>query len=790
MRPIRLVLRGFGTFRDHTEIDFSEADLFALVGPTGAGKSTIIDAIVFALYGSVSRYRNTKLVAPVISQLANEARVQLDFTMADTPYTAVRVVRRTASGATTKHARLEQGDDVLAANARELDDAVEQLVGLNFDQFTKTVVLPQGDFAQFLTDTGKDRQALLRRLLGVERYRTMASAARERAKIADATRQALTEQLDASDRAGQVQVLATRRSALAELGEELELEVRKRSVALDEHAEAIERIDVLEKQLELLDSIHVPDNVAAAADEIAAANTELEELQQQATEAATILGHAQQRAEAAGPLDSARKLVESHDQLADIDTRLDTAQRDATSARGELERTESVHESARTELSEAEGDRDRGRVRAGAIGLRHVLTTGDRCPVCDQIVHVVPGHDPDVELASLEERCEQLAAAVARTAAERDAAKSATASAVALFAVLDESRVSLTTIVGDSNGADARAGFAEATEATDALAAAQQLGSAVIARVQDTTGRVRDLTEGAAERQRVFTALRDDVSALGPPVPAGSSLFADWSALLHWADSEARARRVVLTEQTTIRSSAADRAEKHAAVLVDRCTPFLDSEPLPDDLTTWHATLLARIDEQLIAAQAAQKEHADFARRIEALDEEHIVASTMGQLLSATGFEQWLMEDSMRSLAELASVRLLELSSGAFSLVIDGADFSICDHHNADEIRSPRSLSGGETFLASLALALALADSITELASGQSPVVESMFLDEGFGTLDPETLDVVASTIEELGTSGRMIGIVTHLADLADRMPVRFVVHGASGSSTVSREVS
>ena len=63
MRPLRLELEGFGTFRDHTEIDFSGLDLVALVGPTGSGKSTVIDAVTFALYGSVARYDNTSLAA-------------------------------------------------------------------------------------------------------------------------------------------------------------------------------------------------------------------------------------------------------------------------------------------------------------------------------------------------------------------------------------------------------------------------------------------------------------------------------------------------------------------------------------------------------------------------------------------------------------------------------------------------------------------------------------------------------------------------------------------------------
>ena len=93
MRPLRLEMQGFGTFRDHTEIDFSGLDLVALVGPTGSGKSTVIDAVTFALYGSVARYDNTSLVAPVIHQLSTEARVRFDFELAGATFTAVRIVR-------------------------------------------------------------------------------------------------------------------------------------------------------------------------------------------------------------------------------------------------------------------------------------------------------------------------------------------------------------------------------------------------------------------------------------------------------------------------------------------------------------------------------------------------------------------------------------------------------------------------------------------------------------------------------------------------------------------------
>ena len=79
MRPTRLELTGFGSFREPATVEFADIDLFVLVGPTGAGKSTVIDAMIFALYGSVPRYDDRRLVAPVINQGRVEARVRLDF---------------------------------------------------------------------------------------------------------------------------------------------------------------------------------------------------------------------------------------------------------------------------------------------------------------------------------------------------------------------------------------------------------------------------------------------------------------------------------------------------------------------------------------------------------------------------------------------------------------------------------------------------------------------------------------------------------------------------------------
>src|SRR5690606_31707950 len=142
MKPERLEMAGFAPFRSATEIDFGGLDIFALTGPTGSGKSSVIDAITFALYGRVARYGG-RAVEPVISLGAAEARVLFEFTVEGVPYTAARVVRRNPrGGATVAEARLESGGAVLASGADEVGRHVEQLLGLGLDHFNRSVVLP------------------------------------------------------------------------------------------------------------------------------------------------------------------------------------------------------------------------------------------------------------------------------------------------------------------------------------------------------------------------------------------------------------------------------------------------------------------------------------------------------------------------------------------------------------------------------------------------------------------------------------------------------------------------
>ena len=186
-------------------------------------------------------------------------------------------------------------------------------------------------------------------------------------------------------------------------------------------------------------------------------------------------------------------------------------------------------------------------------------------------------------------------------------------------------------------------------------------------------------------------------------------------------------------------------------------------------------------------ALAARLERANECRvRHAEAQREANLAGELGQLLMANRFRSYLLEEAVRTLAADGSRHLQELSGGRYAFHTEGAEFQIVDGWNADEQRSVKTLSGGETFLASLALALGLAEGLPALGPGEHghQRLESLFIDEGFGTLDPdETLDTVTQALENLRTSDRIVGIVTHLPQLAERLPAQIrVVKSQMGS--------
>ena len=287
---------------------------------------------------------------------------------------------------------------------------------------------------------------------------------------------------------------------------------------------------------------------------------------------------------------------------------------------------------------------------------------------------------------------------------------------------------------------------------------------------------------------RAFDSLWQQVAQLGPPAVDRADLAGAWTTLAAWA---AERRPALLAEAEAAKKevdATAERWKAEVARLREACHAHdvlvRDGEQ-PRDAARREAER-ARHQHETLARRLAESEQ--VRRDLAMARREQRLAHQLGLHLKSSGFEKWLLNRALRRLVVGATRMLRELSDGAYSLALDdGGGFAVVDHRNADETRSARTLSGGETFLASLALALALSEHVADLAAQGAARLESLILDEGFGTLDAETLDVVASALEELGSRGRQVGIITHVGALAQRLPVRYDVRKEAGTSTVTR---
>lgn len=922
MRPLRLELEGFTSYRAPTAVDFANTDLLVFRGTTGSGKSSLIDAMIFALYGSVPRYDNRNLIAPVISQGKNQARVRLDFEARGRSFTAVRVVRRTPIGATTKEARLEErangASTTLAATESELSTCIEEdVIGLGLEHFTKCVVLPQGEFAAFLRAKPGVRKQLLERLLGLGLYERLRKAANQRWKLEEGRADNLRWQLDsllphATPEA--VGVVETRIATLEQLRKHIE-EVTAELARLNSEAQAAgDRWAKAADQLELLAEVRVPEGTEvlatrhreseerlrvaseareaaverrrtaqaaladlpqkAAMENVVKTREELDGLEVQigqtrdelniaAVAAASAtrnekevnegLTQARQSLEELAGKSELEGVLQQHDQHKRLEAEVDRARQALSNAELAYGGAAGRKADADRELEAATGTLEVLRVAHTAADMAHHLAEGEPCPVCLQTVAELPHHDVPADLDEARER-RRIAEAESKRATEAQDARAATRTACVTALELKEQslealrkqlagkptpeQIAAELIrIGDGEmkvqalekeaadaareraGCEARLNGASATlrekkrfaanlreelagaptpeETADRLARIRAAEEAVrrAQAEEDAAARARNIAErelkgwqsGIAAAWKEYQSVRDVVAAMKPPPAVEGDLSGSWAGLSEWAERQYVASEQAMGKADSDRSAATLEKNRLAGVLRERCEHDglpLDpgEEPGSKCLEALGSarTKLEQLREDVEKRQRVAREEEEVRKRA-------LVAKNLGSHLNAKNFGAWMQNQILTWLVEGATKQLRQLSSGQYSLDLsDKNEFLVIDHRNADEPRLAKTLSGGETFLASLALALSLAEQVASLAAHGSAKLEALFLDEGFGTLDSDTLDVVAATIEQLGTE-RMVGIVTHVPDLADRIPVQYRVKKVANSSSVER---
>ena len=858
MRPLSLELQGFTAFRDKQRIDFADLDLFAIWGPTGSGKSSILDAMTYALFGKIARIEGIQEEAntSLISQGQPRMAVSFEFRVGKDRYKVGRSTAR--QGKTDVRLEVQDGDEWRtfgegADSVRGVNKLIPELIGLNYDAFTRSVILPQGKFAELLVGDAGKRRKILTELLGLGLFAEMAARANLIARDAktaadvsaanlerdfhDITPEALRAAMKRAKEASQQSVAAdAAHGAIREL--------RGRAAQLQSQSAALERCSIAATEMAGDFTQHASDLVgvvSAVADSQAqledavivleksrgtleAAETELKEAESKCGSSAEI---ATLRAKLSA-LDTARH--EREDALAQ---RAEAAA-DVAAAATEVEAAETAVRDAGSQQREANAGYQKAQIehqeahRRDLVGALVVgLEPGAPCPVCERALKTIPESDA----AGLAEVVAALKGAEASARlAEADSARAQATLAAArknlasAEAVLTRTGKSLAARVVGAANLEKEAAAAFGGELPNDPAAVLDDRS----RRLEKLVRARDEACDAVEAAKLLTQKweRTVDEAQGKVVRIRTALA---SAGVRRLIDDIEATAVLLTLPEVVHSwpespddlvATARRAATDLAALRDRLTEHTDqlrvqSEGLTaearaaipagleidgDDLEELERAATAELQRTNKAAVAAEHEanrveealgkRRDLEADIRARRAEQTLYKTLGNELRSDRIVDYLQVEALTALAAAGSDQLHSLSGGRYRMSYEDDRFYVIDAWNGEDKRSVRTLSGGETFLASLALALALADQVQLLAVAEKSRLESLFLDEGFGTLDAETLETVVAAIEQLGGDDRLVGVITHVTDLAERLPVRIHVSKSPRGSRISMETS
>jgi DNA repair protein SbcC/Rad50 len=828
VRPLRLDMRGFAVFREATTVDLTDADFFALVGPTGAGKSTILDAICFSLYGQVPRWSG-KTVVNALAPSSVEAAVRLIFESGGRRYAVTRVVRRDGKGrVATKQAGLQllpstfnlsvldSGEPVdelgqtLAGTPVELDAAIVDVVGLPYDQFIKCVLLPQGEFAAFLHAKPAERQEILVKLLGLEIYDQVRERATEREKaavnqlaateriLADLLAEAAPEHLDAAQ---------ARVDAVAALAERMVAKSPELSALDDRRRAAVEALSGIEGQLAAVGSVKPNGDVASLATAAQQAKARLASAGEELTAATETEEKARGRLAATADPTAVQRMLDARAQLVALlgrqregDLALAKAQDAHTKAQAVVAKAATAFAKATEQVTATQQALEEARNTDRVAVLRPLLQKGHSCMVCEQTVATLPPPREVGATKAATDVYQRAKAAVEKADTERAAADQAAretdrrfASVKAKVEELGQQIAHLELLVADApDETELKAQLKAHLEARATLDEAAKGRKRSVDQHQAALAEVQRVDERLKTAWRLFDTARDKASVAVvasdplPPVER-DALEVAWRDLQSWVASATKRLTAARDEAQRV---ALD-ATKSEQVLLNEVAEWFGAAgvPMPKEIGALDRSVTVAVERASAAKEKvldAQRRADDLVAQRKQIEHDRAVAAALAQHLKANNFEAWLLEEALDALVLGASTILLELSGGQYDLVHRSREFYVVDHHDAGLTRPVRTLSGGETFQASLALALALADQLAGMAHAAS--LESILLDEGFGTLDASTLDTVAATLENLAAKGdRMVGVVTHVPALAERIPVRFEVRKDARTARVDR---
>lgn len=893
MRPLELTISAFGPYVDELTLDLGKLGgqgLYLVTGDTGAGKTTLFDAITFALYGKASgENRQGTMLRSKYAEPDRETFVRLVFEYRGMQYTVCRnpkyrCAKMRGEGFRVKNASatLTYGD-VVCTGAEQVTKEVQEIIGLDCGQFTQVAMIAQGEFLKLLLAPTKERVEIFRHIFKTDNYmlleqeiRTdfLKSSARcadlqksirqyaegircpedlewqekalsgefltedviefltellqrdeERKKKMEKEREGLAKQIDEVN--GRIQMAEEQEKQKREWQEKKEelrvlsgqsVQVRE---AYQSEKERKPRMDeLIEKAAKLRKDIPVYE--------------EREKLQGIQEELYDRIQHLEKEERAGGERQKALKeeiseakkererLLTTGESLAFSEEKIKRLQESKETLKEQQELYAAYHRAAQKHKRAAalfqESEREAEESQRTFERMRHAymeeqagilastLVEGTPCPVCGSREHPVKAVlSEGAPLREEVDEAEKIAAQKAEFLQQKHE------DAVAQLVVCRELKAKLVMdeekFAGEEKEIERQLSLA--LEERERLQAEKEL----LARLQE------EIPEKEASYEKGQLILQENataLAALSAQKTEGEKRIAALSENLAFPDRESLVREIVTAEEERKKREevlmsleekrqmvAGQLSEVQGAVLtLEKQLEGRKEISLADEqeklrlLLEQEKELSTQWDEWVIRLDGNRNIRKNLVKQEQALEKaekEYRMLKSLHDTANGTlNLETYVQMACFDRILFQANRRLEIMSGGQYELVRQeeegdgrkkwGLELDVKDYYNGT-LRSVKTLSGGEAFMASLSLALGLSDEIQSSAGGIR--LDTMFIDEGFGTLDSESLYQAIRVLDDLGKNGRLVGIISHVPELKEQIDRQIVVKKKkSGGST------
>ncbi|MBQ2803872.1 MAG: SMC family ATPase [Lachnospiraceae bacterium] len=886
MRPKKLTLCAWGPYREKQEIDFSAFDakgIFLITGSTGAGKTTIFDAITYALYGALSGEERDKERGSIRSDFAlpqTPTYVELIMEHGGAEYRIVRnpeylrpKKRSKGKESFTKekdNAILYYADGNILEGTKEVNAALKELLVLDYQQFKKVAMIAQGEFARLLVAPPREKTKIFREIFGTGIYEKFTASLGNRSrqlhervmeqkhKLEEDIRllavglsktpweetlkesflelidreywnyeelKALLDKMEeaAREAAAEGKKEHTRLDKLVEKGaagltrkEELNLKIEQlekvtaQKERLQEEEGCYQEKDKRYKQAvnagfvesaELV-SRQLSKQLLAVRQTVERVNEEYEKLQTEAEELKALTQQA----------DKIRILLEQARLLEEIRKKLSVLQEQIALKEQELETGQQNYLAKETECrrQKLEYEEEEHKRRLAAIGLAAaLLEEGKPCPVCGSTTHPSPAQMEETLIS--EEELKKLKQRWEKAEKELQLSYEKTVTVKTMLKSLHDSREDL---IKQADVVEKELGEEENFVCRKYLSLPIQQAMQQLLTGCERAALLAGLLE---EKKRQSKELVEQINELSHKQKKAEEAFTE--ALKQYGFPSQRAYEQARLSQTERELLFQELEEYKKQVSANKEL----YQHLKDAIKKGEKTDLSGIREELRLLKE-QREQAlrrlklwegcladvcktkrlmkDKLGGIEAVSKEYGYVRELEKLATGNNpkrlvFEQYVLAGYFEEILRAANLRFYKMTAGRYEMsrvgevgdgrIKDNLEIQVLDYYTG-KYRSVRTLSGGEAFKASLSLALGMSDVIQAMNGGIR--VDTLFVDEGFGALDEESLDQACNTLMSLVEKDCLIGIISHVPELRERIGQQLIIEKSTSGSLVKSVVN